>query len=147
MRGVLLAGSGLPLVMCAAAATAAPPSPPALRLYAQVLEIEYAAPADAARASVELAPVYDGREWAFSARWDDCNLNSLPMRQHMAKFGLRGTFYLTQNDSKNRFGPEYCRQLMQDGFSIGGHTRRIETAQLSAGAILWEFCANRVGRR
>lgn len=147
MRGVLLAGSGLPLVMCAAAATAAPPSPPALRLYAQVLEIEYAAPADAARASVELAPVYDGREWAFSARWDDCNLNSLPMRQHMAKFGLRGTFYLTQNDSKNRFGPEYCRQLMQDGFSIGGHTMtHPKLPELSAGAIWWELCANRVGR-
>jgi len=147
MRGVLMAGA-MPLVMCAAAAVpVAPPAAPALRLYAQTLEVEYASAEDAARARLSVAPVYDGREWAFSARWDDCNLNSLQMRQHMAKFGLKGTFYLTQNDQKNSFGPEYCRQLMQDGFSIGGHTMtHPKLPELNAGAIWWELCANRVGR-
>lgn len=145
LRGLLLAGGGVQFLACVAAA-AAPTAPP-LRLYSQTLEVDYAGSDDAGRANVGFAPVFDGREWAFSARWDDCNQNSLQMRQHMAKFGLKGTFYLTQNDGKNSFGPDYCKQLLQDGFSIGGHTMtHPKLPELNAGQIWWELCANRVAR-
>ncbi|OGV72161.1 MAG: hypothetical protein A3K18_21150 [Lentisphaerae bacterium RIFOXYA12_64_32] len=144
LRGLLMAGGGVQLLVCAAMAA---PVAPTLRMYSQQLEVEYATADDAGRASVDVAPVYDGRDWAFSARWDDCSLNSLQMRQHMAKFGLKGTFYLTQNNAKNNFGPEYCKELMQDGFSIGGHTMtHPKLPELDAGKIWWELCANRVGR-
>ena len=144
LRGMLLAGGGVPLLVCAVAAA---PAAPSLRLYSQSLEVEYATADEAGRARVEFAPVYDGREWAFSARWDDCSQNSLQMRQHMAKFGLKGTFYLTQNDGKKSFGPDYCKQLMEGGFSIGGHTMtHPKLPELNAGAIWWELCANRVAR-
>jgi hypothetical protein len=144
VRSLALAGGGVQLLACAVLAA---PAPPALRLYVQTLEVEYPSATEAARASLAFAPVYDAREWAFSARWDDCNLNSLQMRQHMAKFGLKGTFYLTQNDAKNTFGPAFCKQLLQDGFSIGGHTMtHPKLPELNAGQIWWELCANRIAR-
>jgi hypothetical protein len=132
--------------LLACAALAAQTLPP-LRTYSQQIAVEYATADDAGRATVGFAPVYDGREWAFSARWDDCNPNSLQMRQHMAKFGLKGTFYLTQNDKKNSFGPDFCKELMREGFSIGGHTMtHPKLPELKAGAIWWELLANRVAR-
>jgi len=140
-----MAGSCLPVVVTSLAAAA--PAPPEVRVYPQALQVEYGTPAEAARATTAFAPVFDDRQWAFSARWDDCNPNSLQMRQHMAKFGLKGTFYLTQNDARNTFGPEFCRQLMQEGFSIGGHTMtHPKLPELNAGQIWWELCANRVAR-
>lgn len=123
------------------------PAPLPLRLYSQSLEITYPSAEEAASATLEFAPVYDARDWAFSARWDDCNLNSLQMRQHMAKFGLKGNFYLTQNDHKNRYGPEFCKELVQDGCAIGGHSMtHPKLTGLNAGAIWWELLANRVAR-
>lgn len=118
-----------------------------LRMYSQTLEMTYPSAQEAARATLEFAPVYDARDWAFSARWDDCNLNSLQMRQHMAKAGLKGNFYLTQNDKKNNFGPGFCQQLIQDGCAIGGHSMtHPKLTGLNAGAIWWELLANRVAR-
>lgn len=134
-------------VQLLASAVLATPTLPRLHMYSQTIEITYATAEDAARATVKFAPVYDGRDWAFSARWDDCNLNSLQMRQHMAKFGLKGNFYLTQNDKKNSFGPEFCKQLTQDGCAIGGHSMtHPKLPGLKAGAIWWELLANRIAR-
>jgi len=145
-NGCLISSSAAALLLGLTAAAAEPPAPvDPPRRYEQVLEIDLED--GSAALDLHIAPVYDAREWAFSARWDDCNLNSLTMREHMARVGLKGTFYLTQNDKADRFGPALCRQLMQDGCSIGGHSMtHPRLTGLSAGQIWWELCANRISR-
>lgn len=124
-----------------------PPTGPGMRVYSQKLQLEFASPAAAQAATVVVAPVYDNREWAFSARWDDCNQNSRNMQAHMAKYGLKGTFYLTADDAKGQFGPDYCQALRAGGNSIGGHTMtHPKLPELKPGAIFWEVLANRVAR-
>lgn len=124
---------------------AGPQDAPAVRCYRQRLQIEYASPEQAAAAVPAIAPVYDNREWAFSARWDDSNRNSLAMREHMAKFGLKGTFYLGKTQPDKNLGAVFARELQGDGCSVGGHTmNHPHLTELKAGDILWEVLANRI---
>ena len=120
---------------------------PEPRTYSQEIAVQFASAKDAARASVSLAPVWDNRKWAFSARWDDNNANSLNMRERMAKYGLKGTFYLNQAGEQTRYGSDYARRLMQDGFSIGGHTQtHPKLPEVSPSKAFYEIMANRVER-
>lgn len=124
---------------------AGPQDAPAVRCYRQRLQIEYASPEEAAAALPAIAPVYDNREWAFSARWDDSSRNSLVMREHMAKFGLKGTFYLGKSQPDKNVGPDFAKELQRDGCSVGGHTMtHPNLTTLKAGDILWEVLANRI---
>lgn len=130
----------LPLIAQAAPEHAAP-----VPTYAQEVEIEYASPEAAAAATPSFAPVHDNKEWAFAARWDDSNPNSLVMREHMAKFGLKGTFYLTRSVTDKGLGGDFARKLTADGCSIGGHTMtHPNLTTMNAGQIHWEIMANRI---
>jgi hypothetical protein len=139
MKACLLLLALLPVIAQAA--------PFAGEMYQQTLRLRFASPAEAKQARIRIAPVYDDREWALSARWDDCNANSLIMREHMAKFGIKGTFYLTGTDPKGQFGEQFARELQRDGCSIGGHSMtHPDLTTLSPNAIWHEIVANRVER-
>lgn len=117
------------------------------RTYTQTIAVQYASPEAAQQAAVTVAPVYDNRKWAFSARWDDNNANSLNMHAHMARLGLKGTFYLTNSAPQAQFGLGFLRELTKDGFSVGGHSvAHRKLAELSAGEAFGEVLANRVQR-
>ncbi len=145
-----------PIALCQAALAAfgiatsvsAQPEPPApLRMYTQRVEVRFASAEQAAQASIQFAPVFDDRQWALSARWDDNHAGSLTMREVMARNGLKGTFYLNQTDAKGQFGADYARRLMQDGCSVGGHTQtHPKLAEVTPGAAFYEILANRVER-
>lgn len=69
---------------------------------------------------ITILPVYDGKTWAFTARWDDNNPNQLNMQKAMASLGLKGTFYLNGSDTSRQLGGAYARQLSTEGCSVGG---------------------------
>ena len=105
---------------------------PRFEFYQQTIEIAFADAAAAARATVKALPLYDGREWAISSRWDDNNLSDLKMRQVLEEHGYRGNFYLTGTDrgfhgnpyglTKSRSGTNIDKQLLPGGNAIGGHS-------------------------
>lgn len=136
----------LVLILCllTSAALAAPALSP-LRMVTQQVEITYASPADAQAAALSFASVYDNRDWAFSARWDDTQANSLNMHDHMVKYGLKGTFYLTQPDLKHKLDADWAKKLQAGGCSIGGHSlTHPKFAETSAGDVFREVLANRI---
>ena len=120
----------------------------------QRIELTFASAEDVGGAELRLAPVYGDRAWAFSARWDDNQPNSLIMREHMARFGIPGTFYLNRSDEHNPRGPQpvfgvkYLRELLRDGGCIGGHTQTHPKlpALPNANQVFQEILANRIER-
>ena len=145
-----IAREAFPLMLIATGVAQRAPaadSGPTRREYTQDVELHFATAEAAAAARVSLAPVLDNKAWAFSARWDDNQLNSLNMREHMAAFGLRGTFYLTASNQAKAFGPDYARALSRDGFSVGGHSMsHPKLAQQPPDRIFYEILANRIQR-
>ena len=116
-----------------------------VRYYDQELVVHYGTAAAAAAASLAAAPVPGGRRWAFSARWDDSQPNNLAMRTHMAKFGLKGTFYLNGEAGRPKTGADYAQSLLVEGFSIGGHTQtHPKLPERSPGLMFQEILANRI---
>ena len=113
----------------------------------QELTLEFATAADAAQATVRIAALPDDKEWAFSTRWDD-NLPDNPrLRDAMVRHGIKGTFYLTGTDPKQRFGREYARDLLAGGCTIGGHTQtHVRLTGLPANAMFQEILSNRLER-
>ena len=94
----------------------------------------------------QVLPVYNGKDWAFTARWDDNNANSLNMQQAMADLGLKGTFYLNASGSEN-FGAEFARQLSTNGCSVGGHTHsHYWLPTLNLNSLFYEILVNRIER-
>lgn len=131
----------------------AEPVPVPVRTYAQQVTLTFVSEQDARESmgayeqTPRFAQVYDDRKWAFSARWDDNQPNSLNMREHMAKFGLKGTFYLNKTDDQGRYGRDFALRLMQDGFSIGGHTQgHPKLPEVAPNVAFWEIMANRIER-
>jgi len=118
---------------------------PPLRMGTQQVEIVYASAQEAANAKLSFASVYDNRDWAFSARWDDTQANSTNMHDHMVKYGLKGTFYLTQPDEKRKLGVEWAKALQAGGCSIGGHSvTHPNFATLKPAEIYWQVLANKI---
>ena len=102
---------------------------------------------DTAISKVDILPVYSGKTWAFTARWDDNNANHLNMQKAMAELGLKGTFYLNASDDKRKVGADYAKQLSQDGCSVGGHTsHHYWLTTLNPNAIFREIMLNRIAR-
>ena len=131
----------------------AEPVPVPVRTYAQQVTLTFVSEQDARESmgayeqTPRFAQVYDDRKWALSARWDDNQPNSLNMREHMAKFGLKGTFYLNKTDDQGRYGRDFALRLMQDGFSIGGHTQgHPKLPEVAPNVAFWEIMANRIER-
>jgi hypothetical protein len=133
------------LILILLFATAHAQSLPPLRMASQQIDIEFASAQDAEKAAISLAPVYDNRDWAFSARWDDTQANSLNMREHMTKYGLKGTFYLTQPDLKHNLGTDFAKKLQEGGCSIGGHSlTHPDFSTLKPSEIYYQVLANKI---
>lgn len=78
--------------------------------------VEFDSESAARAAQLEFLPLPEGKQVAFSTRWDDTNPKHLRMAELLTKYGFRGTFYLTG------FNQEFCPKLISDGHSIGNHT-------------------------
>ena len=109
-----LLGLTLPLAASAFEITVidTPPSVDGVPVFEQELVVE------GGPVQVEIAPVYGDKDWAFTTRWDDNNLNSLNMHAAMADIGLKGSFYL--NGSGGQTGAAYAQELSTDGAASGG---------------------------
>jgi peptidoglycan/xylan/chitin deacetylase (PgdA/CDA1 family) len=113
--------------------------------FTQQLVITPASTSTDTPAKLDILPVYDGKTWAFTARWDDNNTNHLNMQKAMASLGLKGTFYL--NASSGNTAADYAKQLSTDGCSIGGHTtHHYWLPTLNTNAIFREILLNRIER-
>lgn len=133
--------------LAAAIAGSARAAEPVVGTYVQDVEITFASAEEAAAATLTPTPVYDGKPWALTARWDDNHPGNVTMRETMAKHGLKGTFYLNDTDARGRFGKEYAVGLLEGGFTIGGHASTHPfLPTLNANEIFIEILANRVER-
>jgi peptidoglycan/xylan/chitin deacetylase (PgdA/CDA1 family) len=95
--------------------------------YRQEVTIEFASEAFAQAAVVTPTPLWDGREWAVSSRWDDTVPENNRMREVLTEHGQRGTFYLNAwfrdwSDLTATPDSPYARALLEGGHSIGGHS-------------------------
>ena len=94
------------------------------RTYKQIVTIKFSNEEAAKKATVQMAPLYDGFEWSMSSRWDDNNPADLKMRDVLESHGHKGTFYF---NARNFFGLDsasstsIARKLLKGGNSIGSH--------------------------
>ena len=111
----------------------------ALPFYQLEFPVECATPEAAAAAELTLLPLPEGKKVAFSCRWDDSHERNLNMREVMAKYGVKGTFYLHDTQRKN-FWKNVFPALHKDGFTIGNHTRsHRELALQTPNAIFFDI--------
>jgi len=100
--------------------SAAKPAP-YFQTYEQEFTIVFRDEASAGKARVNILPLFDGREWAITCRWDDnFSRPGLRMRDVMAKHGYRGTYYLNGSQIRPQFRGTQ-KKLLVGGNSIGGH--------------------------
>lgn len=98
-----------------------------LNLMTQTTEftVSYADAGQAAAAKVEKLPLYNGKSWAFSTRWDDSNQAHYRMHELMTRYGYKGTFYLNsayRGKVMPPFMPHFAKDLCKNGCSVGGHS-------------------------
>ncbi len=121
--------------------------PPSIRTYTQEIDITFASPEEAERATLTPLPVLDGKAWALSARWDDNHPGSVTMHDAMVKHGLKGTFYLNDAPGGDRFGVKFIDALKPGGFTIGGHSQTHPfLPPLAPNELFQQILANRVER-
>ena len=131
--------------------------PVAMGSYSQTILVTFKSEAAARQARLRLAPLYHDLRAAFSTRMDDCDLNDLRVAEMMARYGQKGTFYLT--DLNNWYqdstetgvkvsgdpAVEVPRRLLAGGNSIGDHTLAHEMLPaLSKNSAFWEIMGDRV---
>lgn len=63
------------------------------------------------------------REFFFTTSWDDGSIHDLKLAEILAKYNIKGTFYIAiKNSERNdNLHPEHVR-ILSDSFEIGGHT-------------------------
>ncbi|MDQ8209327.1 hypothetical protein QEH52_17500 [Coraliomargarita sp. SDUM461003] len=86
--------------------------------------------------TLSACPVYDNKEVAFTARWDDSHRNHYRMRKLMEKYGLKGTFFLNHKRGQS-FDHEKIKGW--DG-AFGAHsmTHARLASELSINRMFWE---------
>lgn len=106
-----------------------------LPVYQVPVQVQCASPEAAAQAQLSILPLPEGKQVAFSCRWDDSNLRHPVMRKLLHKHGYRATFYLTESGRKG-FWEDVMPLLCSDGFTVGNHTRsHLELPLLTPSAI------------
>ena len=116
-----------------------------MRMKSAEVEIQFLSPEAGEQAELSVAPLPEGKSWAFSARWDDNNLRHLRMRDLMAEYGYEGGFYL--NDGSGKAGAEFAKELVEKGCGLGGHGMTHPYLALeNVNDIFWQVMANRVKR-
>ncbi|MEK7476144.1 MAG: polysaccharide deacetylase family protein [Candidatus Coatesbacteria bacterium] len=126
--------------------------------YVQEFTIGFASEEAAGKALVEMTPLYEGREWAISSRWDDNRWSDLEMKRVLEKYGYKATWYLNET-TMNYFGSDYgllergnggarlAMRLGANGFSIGGHTLSHSWMEaLNRNRAWWEMMGVRIDR-
>ncbi len=109
--------------------------------FVQNLIIEPAVTSD----QIQILPVFDGKDWAFTTRWDDNNPNALNMHKIMVETGIKGSFYL--NATGRLMTADNARELSTGGCSIGGHSlHHYWMTTLNPNAIFTEVLLNRIQR-
>lgn len=92
-------------------------------------------------AYLKFLPLPQGKEVAFSCRWDDSSLGHAALVPLLKKYGYKATFYLHES-GKKAFWQKVFPQLYRDGFTVGNHTRgHKELPRLSANGIHYEIMA------
>ncbi|MES2201044.1 MAG: hypothetical protein V4498_02205 [candidate division FCPU426 bacterium] len=125
--------------------------------YVQQIEITFKSEAAASVAQLRMLPLYHGFDQAFSSRWDDNHMGDLKVREIMAQYGQKGTFFL--NDSAGYHEPsesgmvladpgkEMAKALRVGGNSIGAHSLNHEfVPYLSRNRQFYEVLGCRVDR-
>ena len=99
-------------------------NPSGLRTYVQKVKLDFPTAEAAKNAQMKIMPLPYGKTVAFSARWDDICEAHLRMRSLMAKYGIKGNFYL-QNLRYGKYEAswrrDYIRHLTEGGFRLGTH--------------------------
>jgi len=138
----LTAAAALMAAFAAGDEKAPAPLGPSLALYRQAATISFDSARSAADAAVEMEPLYGGKEWSVSCRWDDNRLADLKMRDVMEKHGYRGNWYLTA--PRPNFGADVVRKLLEGGNGIGAHTMTHPYLTLvSRNRLFWEVAEAR----
>lgn len=120
----VLAGIFLSPVLYAAPAEPSADGPqPYFDTFEQCFTIEFSSSSDARAARLKILPLLNGKKWAVTCRWDDNSLSGgLPMRDEMAKHGVKGTFYLNRPEKRAfNWDANKAPELLQGGNSLGGH--------------------------
>ena len=126
------------------------PNPFGLRMYDQELSIVCADNAAARRVELDICPLFNSAQWAFSGRWDDDNIRHPEMKELLRKYGFKATFYLNTYPRDGAFViSKYFMTtaplLVQDGFSIGGHTlHHPNLSQVDKNQLFRQIAADRV---
>lgn len=92
-----------------------------MRFYTQKITLRFAAGADLAKVKVSVLPLFNGYDWAVSSRWDDNNLSGLQMRDALASYNCKATWYVNDPYASPEFTANSAR-LLEGGNSFGGHT-------------------------
>lgn len=93
----------------------------------------------------QIAPVFDGRKWALSTRWDDSNPNALNVRRKMLENGIRGTFYLNSRKPEPQQGSLAQKLTGKGECSVGGHSvSHPHLPKLPVNEAFYELMANRI---
>lgn len=91
------------------------------RQYTQKLVLRFRGTPDPSELKISILPLYNGHEWAVSSRWDDNNLDGLKMRDALARYNCKATWYLNDPHASPEFTSANSR-LLEGGHSIGGHS-------------------------
>ena len=127
-------------------------NPAGMRMIEQTFTITYASADEAAKAQMEATPVYGGKEWAFTSRWDDNGGGNMRMEQLLSKYGFAATFYLNSKtrgngDYQERFGAQWAKSLMRNDCTVGCHTMTHPMlSQLTLNEIFYEITALKIER-
>src|SRR5258708_399779 len=93
--------------------------------YTQEVTITFKTKEAAQAARVEMLPLYHGYDQAFSSRWDDNHLDDLHVQAIMARYDVKGTFFL--NDSHGWHQPS------ETGYTLDGDPQAVFAKHLLAG--------------
>lgn len=100
-------------------------NPLGFREYRQTFRLSFQSEQDAQKAELRPKPLPADYKLAYSSRWDDASPNHLKTREIMSRHQIRGTFFLGGLEWLKEVvseDPDYIRELLKDGNSIGLHT-------------------------
>ena len=126
------------------------PNPFGLRMYEQEFSIVCADNAAARRVELDICPLFNNAQWAFSGRWDDDNVRHPEMKELMRKYGCKATFYLNTYPGDgpfviSKYFMTTAPLLAKDGFSIGAHTlHHPNLSMVDKNQLFREIAADRV---
>ncbi len=98
-----------------------------VQFYSQQVKVTFTSEQAAKKASLRIAPLFEGCLWSMGSRWDDNNGGDLLMRDCLARHGHHGTYYLNGlyrdwPDATPTCNSAFVKDLLRTGDSIGAHS-------------------------